>query len=108
MSTAEPTVIYNVGVHDHQFSILNNGQMLVTCTFCRKDCLISPNLPLDNLLQRLDDWINDGNVLCSVLPHLAPSDIELLISGTCPECYELMFPPPTDEDQHEDQLSPSD
>jgi hypothetical protein len=39
-----------------------------------------------------------GELIQNALPELSPEDCEVLISGTCDECFNELFPPLTDED----------
>ena len=36
-----------------------------------------------------------------IFPYLTPAERELLISGTCGECWAKLFPPESDEDEED-------
>jgi len=38
-------------------------------------------------------WMNDGELIQNALPTLSLGHRELLISGTCEECFNKMFGP---------------
>jgi len=40
----------------------------------------------------IDLWEN-GGIIQSIMSYLTVNDRELLISGTCEDCYNEMFPP---------------
>ena len=47
---------------------------------------------LDVPVQGLADW-KSGELIQNALPELDADQRELLISGTCPTCWNEMFPP---------------
>lgn len=58
----------------------------VQCRWCNKEKELE--VPAEGYMK----W-EVGNVhIQDALPQLSPSDRELLISGTCPECWDRMFP----------------
>lgn len=70
----------------------------VQCRMCGKE---------HTLYVGLDDWFmyqspNRPHIQ-DIFPYLTPSERELLISGTCEECWKKLFPPEPDEfDDEED------
>jgi len=42
------------------------------------------------------DW-QSGKLIQDALPELSAGERELLISGTCDECWQQLFPPDEDE-----------
>ena len=40
----------------------------------------------------------EGNLIQNVMPYLTVNDRELLISGTCGDCFDKMFPPEVDNE----------
>lgn len=67
----------------------------VQCRLCGKK---------HTLLVNRDDWDVFNNpkgkrpLVQQIFPYLSPNERELLISGTCDECWAKMFPPDDDED----------
>jgi hypothetical protein len=47
-------------------------------------------------------WQEDGNYIQDVFPHLDAPQREMLLTGTHPECWKLMFPELEDDDEDED------
>lgn len=43
-------------------------------------------------------WKN-GELIQDAMPELDADERELLISGTCPKCWDEMFPPDSEEDE---------
>jgi hypothetical protein len=39
------------------------------------------------------DWMHRGELIQDALPELSADERELLISNTCPKCWNEMFPP---------------
>tara|TARA_B100000809_G_C14924066_1_gene454452 strand:- start:516 stop:731 length:216 start_codon:yes stop_codon:yes gene_type:complete len=54
-------------------------------------CLIGWEI-LNVSVQGLADW-RGGKLIQNALPELNADQRELLISGTCPTCWNEMFPP---------------
>jgi hypothetical protein len=42
-----------------------------------------------------------GAAIQVAMPHVSPSDREMLISGTHPKCFTVLFPPEPEEDDDE-------
>jgi hypothetical protein len=42
------------------------------------------------------DWLSGQNYIQDAMPYLTPSERELLISRTCGDCFDKMFPPDLD------------
>ena len=79
-----------------QFSVINGKVMgikqgrkkmivEVACCICNKDHSIK--VPLAGHAQ----WM-DGELIQDALPELSSGERELLISGTCDDCWDEMFP----------------
>ncbi|MCB0738980.1 MAG: hypothetical protein KDC92_15835 [Bacteroidetes bacterium] len=64
----------------------NCGQMesVVKCIGCNKEHRIVTNA------QKYVDWLN-GELINNALPELNAEQKELLISGTCNSCWDLMW-----------------
>jgi len=45
------------------------------------------------------DWLSGSLPIQSALPYLSANERELLLSGTCGECFDEMFPPDLDNDE---------
>lgn len=58
----------------------------VECTSCGKTQYI-PNVPVEGL----EKWLNGNDNIQDCLPKLNNDQRELLISGTCPKCWEEMW-----------------
>jgi hypothetical protein len=48
--------------------------------------------------------IQAGEHIQRVLPHFSAEDRELLISGTCPDCWEEMYAEDEDEEWEDDDF----
>lgn len=57
------------------------------CEHCGKDYIISFNY--DDMM----DWWRGSLPIQDALPYLTAGERELLISGTCGPCFDIMFPP---------------
>ena len=70
---------------------LNEGgeKMIVEieCRFCNKDHSIKMSFAGHTA------W-TEGELIQDALPELSSGERELLISGTCGDCWDEMFPPP--------------
>jgi len=64
----------------------------VTCRYCG----ITYNILADR--EDLDSWMNGNGYIQDLLAYLSPAERELLISGTCDNCWNQMFPE-VDEDE---------
>lgn len=53
---------------------------------CRCGAISSVEVPVSGY----EEW-KDGVLIQDALPGLSPEERELLISGTCPECWEYMY-----------------
>ncbi len=65
----------------------------VTCRLCNKEHLIIC------CKSDLDKWQNREGHIQDILHYLSADQRELLISGTCGECFDGLFPPDDDEDE---------
>lgn len=64
--------------------------MIVRCAMCKKEY----DIPItDGQLRR---W-RDGAFIQDAAPELRPDQRELLISQTCGECFDKLFPPEDEE-----------
>jgi len=64
----------------------------VTCRYCG----ITYNILADR--EDLDSWMNGNGYIQDLLAYLSPAEREPLISGTCDNCWNQMFPE-VDEDE---------
>ena len=64
----------------------------VTCRYCG----ITYNILADR--EDLDSWMNGEGYIQDILAYLSKAERELLISGTCDNCWNQMFPE-VDEDE---------
>lgn len=69
-----------------------NYEMQVSCRMCRKT---------HPLKVRVEDYLTfdspDRPHIQDIFPYLTPAERELLISGTCEECWNKMFGGDDDE-----------
>lgn len=77
------------------FVIHNNGTIDAVCGWCRKSYHMDSQLDADHLLQRIDMWLLQDQMLREVLPMLTEPERELLESGTCETCWSTMFNHPS-------------
>lgn len=54
------------------------------CSICRKQVILP--LPTSGIQKR-----NEGGLIQDCFPDLSPALREMLVSGTCPECWDEMF-----------------
>lgn len=57
------------------------------CNICGKGYHISFNE------DDMKNWLNGSIHIQDALPYLTAGERELLISGTCGPCFDIMFPP---------------
>ena len=71
-------------------------ELKVQCRMCKK---------VHTLMVGIEDYLMfempDRPHIQDIFPYLTASERELLISGTCGECWNKMFPPEPDEDDEE-------
>lgn len=65
--------------------------MYFTCTSCDKDIRV----PVTQ--DQYEEWLDSRKYVQTAFAHLSPEHRELMISGTCAECWNTMFPPDEDE-----------
>lgn len=53
-------------------------------------------------------WKHEGKYVQDAFPELSDDDRELLISGTCKECFAALFPPDEDEDDDNERFTCDD
>lgn len=73
----------------------------VTCWKCKRNFVISCDKSKYNL------WKN-GELIQNALADLSSDQRELLISGTCGECWDILFPLSDDEDDECDDDTEED
>lgn len=49
--------------------------------------------------QDMYDWLSGSMPVQHALPYLSANERELLLSGTCGDCFDKMFPPDLDNDE---------
>lgn len=64
----------------------------VPCRWCGSVTELEPSV------EGFMAWQN-GELIQRAMPELDADERELLISGTCPKCWDEMFPPDSDEDE---------
>jgi len=71
----------------------NNDVLEVPCKYC--------GILYTILADREDvkKWVAGEEYIQNVLAYLSPAERELLISGTCDNCWENMYGPDVDEDE---------
>lgn len=80
----------------YPYKVVAKGVVEVTCQLCEQTRTIEVG---EAGLQRLEE----GNLLIQrALPNVAPELREMLISGTCPECFKRMFAFMDEEDDYEE------
>lgn len=74
-----------------------NYELKVSCRMCKKT---------HTLKVRVEDYfifdMPNRPHIQDIFPYLSPAERELLLSGTCNECWEKMFPPEPDDFDEED------
>ena len=65
----------------------------VYCGLCGSKTILS--VPYDGFLA----WKSGTTLIQRAMPNLTPDERELLISNTCPKCWNELFPPDKKE-QH--------
>jgi len=61
---------------------------------CQKD---NPGIRVDGV--KFLRWQNKEMAIQEAFPELSADDREMLISGTCPACWEKMFPAEEEEEE---------
>lgn len=80
----------------YAYDVVAKGVVEVTCRLCSQTKTIEVG---EVGLQRLEE----GNHLIQrAIPNVAPELREMLISGTCPECFKKMFAFMDEEEDDED------
>lgn len=83
----------------YAFKELDNKTVEVVCQVCKKPKQIELGVVG---LERLK---NGDMLIQRAIPHVAPELREMLISGTCPDCFKAMFAAfEEDEDFEEDDV----
>lgn len=64
----------------------------VKCRFCYKDYYV--------FLMKKDytNWVSGDGFIQDIMPYLSAGERELLISSTCSDCFDKLFPPDLDND----------
>ena len=79
----------------YPYKVVDKGVVEVTCHLCGQTKTIEVG---EVGLQRLEE----GNHLIQrAIPHVEPALREMLISGTCPECFKKMFAFMDEEDDED-------
>jgi hypothetical protein len=65
-------------------------KLTITCSTCHETSTLSL------LTEGFDAWCN-GALIQNAIPELDNSERELLISGTCGKCFDIMFPEEDEE-----------
>lgn len=63
----------------------------VGCRYCTHVAVIPVSY------EQIERW-RGGELIQNVMPELSADQREMLISGTCPTCWDAMFPPEENED----------
>lgn len=63
----------------------NKITLKVRCRCCGKETPVSVNL------EDLGAWQRGEKLIQDAFPYLSPAKRELLITRTCPECWDKMF-----------------
>jgi len=77
-----------------------NGENKVEQDFQCRICLKSIPIQLD--MEDFETWRNEDAFIQDVLPYLNAGERELLISGTCDDCWKDMFGDPDEDYEEED------
>lgn len=64
----------------------------VKCRLCYKDYVVF--LMKDDYFS----WLSGDGFIQDILPYLSSGERELLISSTCSDCFDKLFPPDVDND----------
>lgn len=65
----------------------------VRCRYCGTSYSIMYNR------RDMIEWMNGRGYIQDLLSYLSPAERELLISGTCGKCFDMMFPPIDSDDE---------
>lgn len=60
--------------------------MIFVCRSCNKE----KTLPVDS--ERYQKWRDGKGYIQNLFPELSADDRELMLSGTCGDCFDNMFP----------------
>ena len=71
----------------------NDFVVPVTCRLCNKTVDVHCNK------DDFDNWQNGEGFIQDILHYISAAERELLISSTCGECFDLLFPPLENEDE---------
>lgn len=72
---------------------VNTIQVINYCPYCGKE--MSVNVDANAYIR----WKNRECLIQDAFPDLLPSQREVLMSGTCNECWNMLFNPMDDEQQ---------
>ena len=64
----------------------------IQCRMCDNIYLIMYNR------EDMVDWLSGSGFIQDILPYLTAGERELLISSTCSDCFDKLFPPDVDND----------
>ena len=72
----------------------NNDVLEFPCNYCGILYTILANS------EDVEKWLSDDEVyIQDILAYLSPAERELMISGTCGNCWKNMYGPDIDEDE---------
>lgn len=65
-----------------------NGQdtpLGIFCKSCSREYIVFVNV------EDVESWLSGSGLIQDVMPYLSANDREMLISHTCPECWDKLF-----------------
>lgn len=71
---------------------LRNDSLNAQCRMCGMTYSIMYNR------EDMISWLAGEGFIQDLLPYLSTGERELLISGTCSDCFDKLFPPDLDND----------
>lgn len=74
-----------------------NFEVNTRCPFCGKETTILVNI-VDYW-----EWVNEGKLAQEAFSYLTTEEREMVISGTCPDCWERMFGFEEEDEEEEDE-----
>lgn len=80
----------------YPYKVVGKGTVEVTCPVCRNAKQIEVG---EAGLKRLEE---SDMLIQRAIPHVAPELREMLISGTCPDCFKAMFAAFEEDEDEED------
>lgn len=83
-----------------KYNAIRNGDRCKVEVECLHGC--GKKFELDVATKDLVAWRN-GTLIQNAMPYLTPDQRELLITNTCGECWNKMFPPEPEEKKNEEE-----